>query len=747
MKLIFILVLLLPFICVAQMSDSRMSTDLYRLLEKESENQSQSVSLLVKGDITIIKKLTDSVGGTFKYSAGDIASVKLPLKSIQIFMENPLVKRLEYRNVKTAELFYEDSTADVNNRLRPVHDGEGILPYGFRGESVVLGIIDDGFDWRHPDFQNNESSSRIRYLWDQAHVNPNFFEDFYAYGSSWNKAEIDSGLITHNPNVHGSHVLGTAAGNARAANKYVGIAPESEIVAVAIDENGGNFLGAFVDGAHYIFSKADELQMPCAINSSVGTYYGSHDGRDLYSALLDSMLSEKGGRALIQAAGNARQFKIHWETINNNATDVSRVWFKPVPSALKTMSYIYADTAEFNNMNFSFEWIDSLNFSEKGRTQTFNILRDFNLGNGQPLSYRDTLFYINGQMVLLTLYMEQWAGVYEIYFEISNSQNTRDYWQLSLSGEGRANIWSHQQLMGISTMLMNGNANFYKNPDSIQTIVGFWTCSENIITVGSYQNMAWLRNYNGDTVSLYTAGALPPCISHFSSLGPTRDNRQKPDLTAPGGQVMSAATLITLNSYRTNGFPYIDKEGWHIAARGTSMAAPMVAGAAALYFQCRPNASCIDLKNAINNAARIDSCVFMQNQQLPNKQWGYGKLDVFNLISNCMIYGCTDSNAVNYNAMAHIDDGTCFIISNNTLSNKEEDWQIYPNPFRDKIQIILNGADFQKLIVSSINGVKLFELIANGQKVIEIGEELSAGTYIIQLQNNKGISAKLLIKI
>jgi hypothetical protein len=112
-----------------------------------------------------------------------------------------------------------------------------------------------------------------------------------------------------------------------------------------------------------------------------------------------------------------------------------------------------------------------------------------------------------------------------------------------------------------------------------------------------------------------------------------------------------------------------------------------------------------------------------------------------------MIYGCTDSNAVNYNAMAHIDDGTCFIISNNSLSNKEENWQIYPNPFRDKIQIILNGADFQKLIVSSINGVKLFELIANGQKVIEIGEELSAGTYIIQLQNNKGISSKLLIKI
>jgi subtilisin family serine protease len=745
-KIYIILMIILPVITKAQLNNSRISIDLLRLYNDSADKGNYTVPLLIKGNINVIKNLTNSAKGKFKYSVSDIASVNIPLNTIGTFLENPAIKRLEYRAVKTTELFYEDSTADVNNRIRPVHNGEGILPYGFRGESVVLGIIDDGFEWRHPDLVNNDSTSRIRYLWDQAHVNPNFFEDFYAYGSSWNKAQIDSGLITHNPNIHGSHVLGTAAGNARAANKYIGIAPESEIVAVAIDENSGNFLGTFVDGVHYIFAKADELQLPCAINSSVGTYYGSHDGRDLYSALLDSMLSEKGGRALIQAAGNARQFKIHWQATNNTMSDTSRVWFKPVPAEQKTMSYIYADTADFNNLNFSFEWIDSTNFSEKGSTRTFNILRDFNLSSAQPATIRDTLFYINGQMVLLTMYVEQWAGAYELYFEISNSQNTRDYWQLTLSGQGKADIWSHQQLMGISSMLMNGNAAAYKNPDSIQTIVGYWTCSENVITVGSYQNMAWLENYSGDTVALFTAGALPPCISHFSSLGPTRDNRQKPDLTAPGGQVMSAATLTSLNSYQNNNFPYLDKEGWHIAARGTSMAAPMVAGAAALYFQCRPNATCLNLKNALSNSARIDSCVFMQNQQLPNKQWGYGKLDVYNLISACMIYGCTDSNAINFNPSAHIDDGSCLIISSSDNINDTE-WDFYPNPFRDKIQLRLRGDDFQKITVFSINGAKIYEIIADGQNIFEIGGELSAGTYIIQLQNNSGIKSKLLIKI
>lgn len=746
MKIILLIfTALMPLSILAQQNDSRISIDLYKLLEKERTHTQVNLPLLVKGNINVVKALTNSVNGKFKYSVGDIASVNLPINAIGTFLEHSAIKRLEYRDVKPSELFYEDSTADLNNNLRPVHNGGGMLPYGFRGESVVLGIIDDGFDWRHPDLVNNDSSTRIRYLWDQAHVNPNFFEDFYAYGSSWNDAEIDSGLITHNPNTHGSHVLGTAAGNARAANKYIGIAPESEIVAVAIDENGGNFLGAFVDGAHYIFSKADELNLPCAINSSVGTYYGSHDGRDLYSALLDSILSEKPGRTLVQAAGNARQFKIHWQAQNNTSTDSSRVWFQPVAPIAKTLSYLYADTADFNNMNFSFEWIDRNDFSEKGRTGTYNI-SDFNL-NGQPGMIRDTLFYINGQMVLLTMYAEQFAGVYELYFEISNSQNSTDYWQLTLSGAGKADVWSNQQLMGLSTMQMNGNRSFYKNPDSIQTIVGYWTCSENVITVASYQNMAWLKNYRGDTVALFTQGALPPCISHFSSLGPTRDNRQKPDLTAPGGQVMSAATINALINYRNSSFPYIDKDGWHIAARGTSMAAPMVAGAAALYLQCRPNASTIDIKTALTNAARLDSCVFRPSQQLPNIHWGYGKLDVYNLISGCMIYGCTDSNAVNYNPSAHIDDGSCLIISNTDVENLSDGWNVFPNPFGDKINIMLSGEAFQKIIVSDINGRKLFDEFANGVTNLEISVDLPAGTYVIQLHTKNRVQSKLLVKI
>jgi len=737
----------------AQLPNSKINIDLFQLwqerLSKEQDLDKQ-IPMLLKGQPDSLRHLVLRYKGNFKYVVGDIASVSLPAEAIASLLEHPSVTRLEHRVVKTAELFYEDSTADINNNIRPVHHGQGILPQGFRGEGIVLGIIDDGFEWQHPDFLTIDSNTRIKFLWDQNHVNPNYFENFYAYGSSWDADAIDAGDITHSPSGHGSHVLGSAAGNARAAGKYIGIAPEADIVAVAINENGNDFLGSFADGVHYIFSKATALGKPCAINSSVGTYYGSHDGRDLYSALIDSMLLQTPGRALIQAGGNARQYNMHWQAnLRAGLADTARVWMQPVATAFSTFSYIFADTADFNGLSFSLEWIDRNTHQLKGYTQTFQVLRDFSFSGNQPTLLRDTLFFVNGSPVVLSIYIEQWAGVYEISVQIKNTQNTNDYWQLTVSGEGKMDIWSNANTLGSSNLIMNGSSAHYINPDNNQSIVGFWTCSENVITVASYQNMAWLENYNGDTVSMITAGWLPPGISHFSSLGPTRDGRQKPDLAAPGGQVMSAATLATLATYRSNGYAYLDGAGWHVSNRGTSMSAPMVAGAAALYFQCRPEAGAQTVKTALQAAASLDSFVFVQSTELPNEHWGYGKLDVYALISGCLRYGCTDSAAPNYNAAAHIEDGSCILPLSLNAINSDFSLSASPNPFFNQLTINILLPDDQEAELwacDALGRVVWQRSIAVGTKQLSWDKaELSTGLYWLILRANGKVQKVLTV--
>src|SRR5205823_2140619 len=65
---------------------------------------------------------------------------------------------------------------------------------------------------------------------------------------------------------------------------------------------------------------------------------------------------------------------------------------------------------------------------------------------------------------------------------------------------------------------------------------------------------------------------------------------------------------------------------------GTSAASPVVAGIAALYLQKYPNASNMDIKNAIIGCSKTD---VQTGSALPDYHWGYGKVDAFHALTGC----------------------------------------------------------------------------------------------------------------
>jgi subtilisin family serine protease len=77
-------------------------------------------------------------------------------------------------------------------------------------------------------------------------------------------------------------------------------------------------------------------------------------------------------------------------------------------------------------------------------------------------------------------------------------------------------------------------------------------------------------------------------LSGFSSIGPAADLSLKPDIAAPGGQIRSTWPV---------------EKGGSAVVSGTSMAAPHVAGAAALYLQAHPATRAQDVAPALLNSA------------------------------------------------------------------------------------------------------------------------------------------------
>jgi serine protease AprX len=112
------------------------------------------------------------------------------------------------------------------------------------------------------------------------------------------------------------------------------------------------------------------------------------------------------------------------------------------------------------------------------------------------------------------------------------------------------------------------------------------------ITVGATNTQATARR-NDDTVATY------------SSRGPTKfDFAVKPDLAAPGNKIIS---LESSNSYLASHYSYLHKAGVggnsYMQLSGTSMAAPMVSGGAALLLQGVPNLSPAQVKLALQAGA------------------------------------------------------------------------------------------------------------------------------------------------
>jgi subtilisin family serine protease len=154
-----------------------------------------------------------------------------------------------------------------------------------------------------------------------------------------------------------------------------------------------------------------------------------------------------------------------------------------------------------------------------------------------------------------------------------------------------------------------------------EKLVGTPGGAANAITVGSYDwNDAFF--YQGQMVEVPDFQLDKPLrigrLSTYSSAGLARAGQVKPDIVAPG-QWFTAPWTIS----KPAELP--ESSGQYALFNGTSAATPYTAGIIALLFEKQPALSLGELKDLLKSCATEDRPI---TGQVPNPNWGYGKLDV-----------------------------------------------------------------------------------------------------------------------
>lgn len=556
---------------------------------------------------------------------GDISIAAIPLSKLGALSCGRQVKRIETGRRCSIQM---DTTRLVVNAEK-VYTGEG-LSQSYTGCGVVVGVQDIGFDLTHPNFYSADMSKyRIKALWDQ--LSRDTIGSTLYVGRDYVGREALLKLkhpIDGETQTHGTHTAGIAAGSGAEGNgavsPYRGMACDADLVLV--DNAADN--ASLIDpkdyykftyatdalGFKYIFDYAERMHQPCVINFSEGSSQDFHGYDQLYYELLAKLIGP--GRIIVSSAGNdgARNSYIHKNIGKERAGAFimgNEKRFSCTAKSKQTFTFrisVYDNVASPQIVDIS--TVNVCNAQD-------SLLTDSLLVGGKKYKWR-VLAYPNSYDTSETAYD----------FQLSSPSKLGDSPQVSLQVMGRD--------ADIELYRMSG----YMFPHSLDPMLDAGDCrytifspssSPDVICVGSTSYRTQFVNYLGEK-KVYDSGQKG-IRSSFSAMGPTLDGRIKPDVMAPGQNIISSYSTFFINNpknvnasvksdvrhFEYNGRIY----AWNANA-GTSMSAPVVTGAIALWLQADPTltpADCLEI--FAKTCTHYDTSL-----SYPNNLYGYGQINV-----------------------------------------------------------------------------------------------------------------------
>jgi subtilisin family serine protease len=534
---------------------------------------------------------------------GNVVSARVPLRHLPGLALDPRIAYVEIGEaLKKPQPKVTEGTAAAPGMSERKFGKESRHKFG---EDVLIGIIDvGGFDFSHPDFLDADGKTRFVAIWDQgggARPSPGGVQ--FGYGAEFKRKHLDAALkaaprlgvpayeIEKQSQMaegsHGTHVASTAAGKR-------GICRKSLIAAVLIslpeadEDRRGTFSDStrIADAIDYLVALAGKLKKRLSINISLGTNGHAHDGSGAICRWIDAVLSTPG-RAVTVAAGNSGQERgetaddigwvmgrihtrgkvetagltaeIEWMVVGNSLVDISEneleLWFSP------------QDRFAVSLRTPSGKWV--------GPVEPREFIENRRLDDGSFLSIYNEIYHpANG------------ANYMGIYLSPNLRSNPvvgvpAGKWIVRLHGreirDGRYDGWIERDdprpFGNLGAMKVWAFPSFFTERSTVDnSTVGSLGCGFRVLTVANLDVKANRINIS-------------------SSQGPTREGRFKPDVAAPGTDIVAAKGFST------------DGKQW-IGMTGTSMASPYVAGIAGLMLAIEPKLTSAQIEGIVRSTAK-----------------------------------------------------------------------------------------------------------------------------------------------
>lgn len=444
--------------------------------------------------------------------------------------------------------------AEKNKAAKPLNidsnamvSADKVWQEGYKGQGQVIAIIDSGIDPEHDVLRLSDTSTAKYKSKEELEAAKKaagisygkWYNDKLIFG--YNYMDGDSLLKERDPESHGMHVTGIAAGNPSkediTGQKILGVAPEAQVMFMRVfsDKNDAT------DVPLYAKAIEDAVKLGAdIINLSLGSANGSMiNASEMLLAAVDKAI--KAGVSVIIAAGNDNAFGDAYDNPRVENPDFGLVGD---PSTVKDA----VSVASINNSTYVGDAVTVLSPDGSSQKSTFTY--------GSKTKFEEKKAYD---------YVHVGLG-YE-----------SDYEGLDLTGKAaliqRGDITFQEK---VERAIAHGAiaAFIYNNrPEESNLSMGLTEGAHAIpaaflpqeigekLAKGSYQ-----LTFDGSK----TTGHNPEGgkMSDFTSWGLAADGAFKPDVTAPGGGIYSSIN-----------------DGAYASVSGTSMASPHIAGVSALIHQ------------------------------------------------------------------------------------------------------------------------------------------------------------------